>query len=44
MSGIFRSVWLLNKPQQRLCDVQLTPAPTPSIATALCRSGDRRGD
>ncbi|MFS4687328.1 sugar-binding domain-containing protein [Klebsiella quasipneumoniae subsp. similipneumoniae] len=26
MSGIFRSVWLLNKPQQRLCDVQLTPA------------------
>ena len=38
MSGIFRSVWLLNKPQQRLCDVQLTPALTPSIATALCRS------
>ncbi|EPK7651253.1 beta-galactosidase [Klebsiella oxytoca] len=25
MSGIFRSVWLLNKPTLHLCDVQLTP-------------------
>ncbi|MGG7867317.1 beta-galactosidase [Klebsiella aerogenes] len=25
MSGIFRSVWLLHKPQARLSDVQLTP-------------------
>ncbi|WEF30221.1 beta-galactosidase [Klebsiella aerogenes] len=25
MSGIFRSVWLLHKPQQHLSDVQLTP-------------------
>ncbi len=45
MSGIFRSVWLLNKPQQRLCDVQLTPA-----LDALYRDGtlqvrgDRRSD
>lgn len=34
MSGIFRSVWLLNKPHQRLCDVQLTPT-----LDALCRDG-----
>jgi beta-galactosidase len=25
MSGIFRSVWLLNKPTLHLSDVQLTP-------------------
>ncbi|HEC2080419.1 TPA: beta-galactosidase [Klebsiella oxytoca] len=25
MSGIFRSVWLLNKPTLHICDVQLTP-------------------
>ncbi len=34
MSGIFRSVWLLNKPHQRLSDVQLTPT-----LDALCRDG-----
>ncbi len=35
MSGIFRSVWLLNKPQQRLCDVQLRGQPL----TPLYRDG-----
>ncbi|UMX91131.1 hypothetical protein MJ579_14115 [Klebsiella pneumoniae] len=27
MSGIFRSVWLLNKPQQRLCDDAVDTSP-----------------
>ncbi|XXD09558.1 beta-galactosidase [Klebsiella sp. R445] len=35
MSGIFRSVWLLNKPQQHLSDVQLTPQ-----LDALYREGE----
>ncbi|VTN09236.1 Beta-galactosidase [Raoultella terrigena] len=35
MSGIFRSVWLLNKPHQHLSDVQITPR-----LDALCRDGE----
>lgn len=35
MSGIFRSVWLLNKPLQHLSDVQLTPQ-----LDALYREGE----
>jgi beta-galactosidase len=35
MSGIFRSVWLLNKPQQHLSDVQLSPQ-----LDALYRDGE----
>ncbi|HHG8774111.1 TPA: beta-galactosidase [Raoultella planticola] len=35
MSGIFRSVWLLNKPEQHLSDVQLTPQ-----LDALYRDGE----
>ncbi len=35
MSGIFRSVWLLNKPTLHLCDVQLTPQ-----LDALYRDGE----
>jgi beta-galactosidase len=35
MSGIFRSVWLLNKPHQHLSDVQITPS-----LDALYRDGE----
>jgi beta-galactosidase len=35
MSGIFRSVWLLNKPQQHLSDVQISP-----LLDALYRDGE----
>jgi beta-galactosidase len=35
MSGIFRSVWLLNKPKQHLSDVQISPQ-----LDALYRDGE----